>query len=216
MTSGFLERTITHEGREVRFVVYVPRKTTRPLPAILFLHGRGECGVDGLLQVSVGLPIAIMKKRESWPFLVVIPQKATQDSTWWDEKENLQLILASVEKEFQPDAHRRYLTGLSQGGHGTFRLAKHLPWQFAAIAPVCGWVDPALAAKELRDTPVWAFHGEKDTVVKPEGSINAVEAILAAGGKPTLTLYPDLTHNSWDAAYQTSDLPNWLLSHTLE
>lgn len=209
--TGFLEREL--QGRH--YVVYVPRDLKPDFPTILYLHGRGESGTDGLLSCAIGLPLAILRNRARWPFLVVIPQKPTQESAWVDHQEWLSELCKSVEKEFPTDPHRRYLTGLSQGGHGTWRLAKSLPWQFAAVAPVCGWADPERAAKELRDMPLWAFHGMKDDVVKPEGSINAVEAIRAAGGNPKITLYPELGHNSWDETYQQSELPKWLLEHHL-
>lgn len=198
-------------------MVYVP-EPYRPdgsAPAILFLHGRGESGTDGLLQVSQGLGVAIMKARERWPALVIFPQKATQEQDWWSERPMLQAILKAVEGEWATDAHRRTLTGLSQGGHGTFRLARHLAWQFAAVAPICGWVDPQLAAKELADMPMWAFHGDADPVVPVEGTVKAIEAIRAAGGNPTVTIYPGVGHNSWDRAYQESDLAAWLLRQTL-
>lgn len=156
-----------------------------------------------------------MKARERWPALVIFPQKATQEQDWWSERPMLQAILKAVEGEWATDAHRRTLTGLSQGGHGTFRLARHLAWQFAAVAPICGWVDPQLAAKELADIPMWAFHGDADPVVPVEGTVNAIEAIRAAGGNPTVTIYPGVGHNSWDRAYQESDLAAWLLRQTL-
>lgn len=200
------------------YSVFVPSSydSKKTCPSILFLHGMGESGTDGLLPLSVGLPLAIMKARQRWPYLVVIPQKASKQSDWWSERAKLNLILKQVEKEFKSDPHRRYLTGLSQGGHGTFRLAKHLTWQFAAIAPVCGWVDPDTAARELKDIPLWAFHGDQDLVVKVEGTTKAIDAILAAGGNSSMTIFPGVTHNSWDAAYQESPLAEWFLKHTLE
>ena len=206
------------DGAESRFSVFIPHNydPTKPTPTILFLHGKGESGTDGLLQVSVGLPLAIMRARQRWPYIVVIPQKPSQQADWWSERSKLNLILEQVEREFKTDPHRRYLTGLSQGGHGTFRLAKHLVWQLAAVAPVCGWIDPETAARELKDTPLWAFHGDQDTVVKPEGTTKAIDAILAAGGNPSVTIYPGVAHNSWDRAYQESPLAEWFLKHTLE
>lgn len=216
--TGFLDRSVQVDGTEALYSVYLPRgyDPAKPLPAILFLHGMGESGTDGAAQLTTGLPMAIMRARHRWPFLVVMPQKATKQADWWSERGKIEAILKATDAEFKTDPHRRYLTGLSQGGHGAFRLAKQLSWQFAAIAPVCGWVDPDTAARELKDIPLWAFHGERDTVVRVEGTTKAIEAIRAAGGDPKLTLYPELAHNSWDAAYQESPLAEWFLKHTLE
>ncbi len=209
--TGFLDR----ETQERPYVVFVPKGVKKPWPTILFLHGAGECGVDGLRQVAVGLPPAIMLDRGRWPFLVVIPQKKEVRDLWKQDREYLDAVLHAVEKEFEPDPHRRYLTGLSQGGRGTFDLVKSLAWQFAAAAPVCGWADLEQVAKDFRDVPLWAFHGEDDNVVPLKGSRDAVEAILAAGGTAKITTYPETGHNSWDAAYRESELPAWLLEHHL-
>lgn len=47
--TGFLNRTIISEGREYRYVVYVPREfnASRKWPVLLALHGGGERGSDG-------------------------------------------------------------------------------------------------------------------------------------------------------------------------
>lgn len=217
MDSGFLDRSVSVDGEDRRYVVSVPFNCDRskPQPAILFLHGRGECGRDGLFQLFNGLMPAIVRNRSEWPFLCIYPQKGTQDSEWFEERPLLDAILAAVDQEFKVDPHRRYLTGLSQGGRGTLRLAKHLRWQFAAIAAVCGWADASVAGRELADLPVWLFHGEDDLAVPPKGSKDVHAAILAANGDSKLTLYPGVGHNSWDRAYRDEKLSDWFLSHAL-
>ena len=59
--TGFLDRSITLGGRAYRYEVYVPADyATKPSwPTILFLHGAGERGDDGLIQTQVGLGTAI-------------------------------------------------------------------------------------------------------------------------------------------------------------
>jgi predicted peptidase len=214
-STGFLDRSVAFNGRERRFIVYVPLGTAEPLPAILFLHGRGECGADGLFQLINGLMPAIVEKRSVWPFLAVFPQKAEADAEWFDERPMLEAVLSAIDKEFRVDPHRRYLTGLSQGGRGSLRLAKRLPWQFAAVAAVCGWADPLVAGQELKDIPVWLFHGEDDTVIPCERSKEIASAIETAGGTCKLTLYPGVGHNAWEKAYQNEGLADWFLRQTL-
>ncbi|HQT95052.1 MAG TPA: hypothetical protein PK435_10505, partial [Thermoanaerobaculaceae bacterium] len=52
--TGFLFRSIEHEGRELKYAVYVPRAydPSRAWPLILFLHGSGESGTDGSRQLA--------------------------------------------------------------------------------------------------------------------------------------------------------------------
>src|SRR6266540_3176417 len=81
--TGFLDRTITVAGRAYRYQVYVPADyQTKPTwPAILFLHGAGERGNDGLLQTNVGLGAAIRQNPSRYPAIVVLPQ-VPPDSPW--------------------------------------------------------------------------------------------------------------------------------------
>ncbi|MCG9894402.1 MAG: hypothetical protein MH204_02855 [Fimbriimonadaceae bacterium] len=233
MNTGFLE--YEHAGRP--YVVFVPREAETPPPAILFLHGSGESGTDGLKQILTGLGSAVMLDREKWPFQIVFPQKPDFRQLWPTELEALNGILREVEQRHPSDPHRRYLTGLSQGGHAVFNLADKLHWQFAACAPVCGWLtmregmgaEPpapgeaaAIARREaeeaigrFRSLPIWAFHGGKDGVVGPGPAEAIIRAIAESGGDAKFTLFPEADHNSWDPAYRTQDLGSWFLRHTL-
>src|SRR4026208_365283 len=55
--TGFLDRTVTIAGEAYRSQVYVPADYTRSRtwPVVLFLHGGGERGTDGLVQTEVGI-----------------------------------------------------------------------------------------------------------------------------------------------------------------
>mgnify|MGYP001818172793 CR=1 FL=1 len=185
------------------------------MPAILSLHGKGESGTDGLRQTAIGLGVAIPFNRAEWPFVVVFPQKPTQDCLWLEHGEFVNEVLAEVESEFAPDPTRRYITGLSQGGRGVFDLAGKLDWRFAAAAPVCGWTENSNLAKEFKGIPVWAIHGDADEVVPISGSVEAVESIVAAGGDAKLTSLPGVGHNAWDFAYREAGLAEWFLQFQL-
>ena len=83
--TGFLNRTIAVDGVDHRYVVYVPRgfNAATQWPVILFLHGSGEAGTDGLLQTELGLPRAIRRHQERFPAIVVMPQ--VDDGKWWSD-----------------------------------------------------------------------------------------------------------------------------------
>ncbi|HEX6810256.1 MAG TPA: alpha/beta hydrolase-fold protein [Planctomycetota bacterium] len=212
MPTGFLPRTISLDGREHRYVVYVPPGYTkeREWPLLVFLHGMGECGTDGKKHVDVGLGPAMKKDRERWPFVVVFPQKPDRESQWIDHEALVIGVLDATVKEYRISAQQRLLTGLSQGGAGTWALgAKHAD-KFAAIAPVCGYGRPAKVAEALKNMPIWAFHGVDDKAVPAQQSKDLCAAVKEAGGDPLLTLYENTAHNSWDKAYRESNLAEWL------
>ena len=60
----------------------------------------------------------------------------------------------------------------------------------------------------------WAFHGDKDTVVKVERSREMIAAIKVAGGAPRYTELPGVAHDAWTPAYTNRDLYAWLFAQT--
>ena len=133
--TGFLDRSITVGGRSYHYQVYVPADyaSKSNWPAILFLHGAGERGNDGLLQTAVGLGAAIRQNPSRYPAIVVFPQ-APPDSQWVGTPADMAVgALQQTMREFHVDASRVYLTGLSMGGHGTWYVAYRHPELFAAV-----------------------------------------------------------------------------------
>src|ERR1700687_5255436 len=141
--TGFLDRTLSVHGTTYKYQVFVPDNWSpkKKWPIILFLHGAGERGKDGLLQTDVGLPHAIRENRSRFPSVVVIPQCLTDH--WWSEPDMEEVslgALAAATREFKGDPKRTYLTGLSMGGYGSWALATQYPGKFAAIVPICGGI----------------------------------------------------------------------------
>jgi predicted peptidase len=236
--TGFLDRTTTMSGTVHRYQVYLPAAyagSTRRWPVILFLHGAGERGSDGLLQTNVGLPSAIRNAPAHYPAIVIIPQLST-DSLWLGT--SAQAAMAALDQtlaEFRGDPDRVYLTGLSMGGNGTWNLAYQFPERFAAIAPVCGFITPipglgasraivaadsgdafAVIARRLRQMPTWIFHGEVDPAVPVTESRRAAEAFKAAGGNVHYTEFLGGGHNVWDGVYASLQFQEWLFAQHRE
>ncbi len=231
--TGFLDRAIGVEGREYRYQVYVPADyaTESAWPVILFLHGAGERGDDGLLQTAVGLGPAIRRAPERFPAIVVFPQ-APADSLWVGVP--AEMAIAALDRtleEFRVDPGRVYLTGLSMGGHGTWYLAYRHAHRFAAVVPICAWVldfpdfrgsmpvvppddGPPLAAlaDRLANTPIWIFHGEMDPVVPVGGSREPAAALEAISADVRYTEYLGMDHDVWDAAYASDTFLRWLFA----
>jgi predicted peptidase len=240
MQTGFLDRTVTISGTAYHYQVFVPYgdSSKKKWPVILFLHGAGERGSDGLLQTQVGLGQAIRQDAARFPFIVVLPQCPKEKI--WGEADMQALALAALDaslREFHGDRGRVYLTGLSMGGFGAWELAARNPGRFAAIVPVCGGVQPQKhwpqlrvtlvdelhnedpfreVARRIASTPVWIFHGDADSLVPVEQSRHMAEALKAANANYKYTEYPGVDHNSWDKAYAEPDLVPWLLSQSLK
>jgi acetyl esterase/lipase len=230
--TGFLNRRIELHGVSYRFQVYLPEEWRRDdhklWPIILFLHGRGERGSEGMWQTQIGLPEAVRDHPERWPFVIVLPQCPQTD--YWTDPEMMAMAMATLDREteeFHGDPEHSYLSGLSLGGYGAWELARLYPHRWAAIAIAAGgifwsyaperWEEvktlPAEYAHAIGRTPVWLFHGSDDPVVPPRESELMFEALKAAGGHVRLWIYQGLHHDCWVRAYDEPELPRWLLSH---
>jgi poly(3-hydroxybutyrate) depolymerase len=100
------------------------------------------------------------------------------EGEYWTDTDALIALLDEVENKYQIDPTRVYLTGHSMGGFGTWYLAyKHLE-RFAAIAPMSAPFTVTAWAARLKDIPIWAFHGTKDSLVRlwPEARPDIVGA----------------------------------------
>lgn len=180
-------------------------------PLILFLHGAGERGSNLELVKLQGLPNYLRNKKD-FPFVVTYPQCPAR--SYW-EVSMLNNWLEEVLKGLRADPERIYLTGISMGGYGTWHWAAANPNKFAAIIPICGGGEPS-KAKQLAKLPIWAFHGAKDNIVPLRETVEMTSAIEKAGGKPKITIYPDLYHDSWTETYQNEEIYDWLLKHKRE
>ena len=237
--TGFLNRTVSVGGESYRYQVYVPQDfdPKKKWPVILFLHGVGERGDDGLQPTDVGIGHAIRANASRFPFIVVMPQ-CRKDKRWIHAEMQAQAMAALEQsiREFHGDRDRLYLTGLSMGGYGTWDMTAKFPGKFAAYVPICGGIygpakvpdahvglagDPNVAdpyaetARRIGSTPIWIFHGGADDTVPVEESRKMAQALQAAKANVRYTEYPGVGHNAWDRAYAEPELIPWLLAQYL-
>jgi hypothetical protein len=152
--TGFLNRKIELHGITYRFQVYLPedwrRDDQKKWPIILFLHGRGERGSEGMWQTQIGLAEAVRDHPDRWPFVIVMPQCPL--TAHWTDPAMLELAMAALDQESaefhgDPDAHlpdrslagriRRMGAGprsASLGGHRHCRQRRLLELRAGALA----------------------------------------------------------------------------------
>jgi len=202
-------------------------------PLVLFLHGAGERGTDNNapLNGSQGAKLwAETANQASYPCFVVVPQ-CPADKQWvntnWSlgsysitnisistELKMAKDIIETLETQYNIDASRLYITGLSMGGYGTWDFILRYPTMFKAAIPICGAGDPSKASL-IGTMPLRVFHSSDDPTVPVSGSRSMVDAINALGPNTRTEFYTEYTdqgHYSWINAYNTTDLVSWLFT----
>jgi predicted peptidase len=177
------------------------------LPTIVFLHGAGEKGsnLDDVKRHGIA---KVVEEQPNFAFITISPQ--CPRGQFWSVK-RLSMLLDEALAVYPIDSDRIYLTGLSMGGYGTWRWSAAEPQRFAAIAPVCGGGEHN--ARNLKNLPVWAFHGAQDDIVPLGESEQMVAALQACGGNVKFTVYPEANHDSWTQTYNNPQLYEWFLQH---
>ena len=234
----FEKQWLTQNGDTMPFRVLLPENydPSKKYPLVLFLHGRGESGVDNEKQLTHGAKMFLQDSiRKNYPAIVVFPQCAS--NSYWsnvqavitgsktgkrtfyfvsdgEPSQSMKMLMGLVRNllvRYPIKTNQVYVMGLSMGGMGTFELVRRMPHLFAAAIPICGGADP-LTAKELVKTKWWIFHGGKDDVVLPVYSEQMVAALQKVKADVQFTLFPNANHNSWDATFAEPGLLKWLFA----
>lgn len=202
--------TETKEKVSLKYILDLPTNTSKPFPLMLFLHGAGERG-DDLDKVKAHSPFTY-KNLIKEDIAILAPQ--CPNDQYWDTKAVYELLQYII-KNYNVDQSRIYLTGLSMGGWGTWKLADEHPELFAAVAPVCGPMNrPTLsrACMQLAETPIWIFHGALDDVVPLDDSTTMYKKLKSCNKNVQYTIFEGDNHNSWDSSYSNPKLYEWMLA----
>lgn len=196
------------QKKQLNYLLNVPGDAKAKKPLIIFLHGSGEKGND-LERVKVHGPFKYLKTN-SIDAYVLAPQ--CPDGEYWDS-ETLYRLIQKVVKENNIEESRIYLTGLSMGGWGAWNLAFAHPEMFAALVPVCGFIDrvPMLENCKIKDIPTRIFHGLLDDVVDVSYSTTIYKKLKPCSKDISLTIFDDANHDSWTRVYDNSAIYDWML-----
>ncbi|MBQ9129458.1 MAG: dienelactone hydrolase family protein [Clostridia bacterium] len=198
------------QGKIYNYMLWDKGDKSKKRPLILLLHGAGERGesMEELPIVTIH-GVKPLTAGEVTEDMVLVAPQCPSASFWIAEIPTLAAFIEEMVATYNIDESRIALTGLSMGGYGTWCMALRYPDKFYRIAPVCGGGVPWAAG--VLKMPIRAFHGERDSVVSVQNSIDMIEAVKRSGNaNATLTVYPGVDHDSWTRAY-TKELYDFLL-----
>jgi len=193
------------------YMLHKPQLLQTKKPLIVFLHGSGEKGTD-LEKVKSHGPLKYVQNNKIDAFILA-PQ-CPEDEYW--ESESLHQLIQKIVKENNIDTSRIYLTGLSMGAWGAWNLAFAHPDTFAALVPICGFVDrvPMIENCKIAAIPTRIFHGLMDDVVDANYSVSIYKKLKPCSKDIELTLFEDANHDSWTRVYDNSKIYEWMLQQS--
>ncbi len=204
-------------------------------PLIVYLHGMGSRGDDNWKQLIHGSKLLKNKSiYNQYPAVILFPQ--CSDNMMWTHRKvskingkrvfsfpvdtaaplSAELTNMLVDKYLQYDyidSNRVYIVGMSMGGMGVLEFLYRWADKYAAAAVVCGCHNEKLIDKYC-NIPIWFFHGKNDRTVPQEYSQKVYEKLHECNVNSKYTLYKNLAHNCWNAAYSNPDLLKWLNNFT--
>jgi len=196
VAAGELERReLNHGGLTRRYFVHAPAvhqdagESSRPL--VLVFHGAG--GSPETMAALTGFNAVA----DEAGFVVAYPEGI--NGNWNDGRPGVnsdaddvgfvRAILDAMSTTDAIDPKHIYATGLSNGGHLSFRLAFEMSDRIAAIAPVAALLSEALAQKgpPARPIPVMITVGDEDPILPYGGGMVGAAwlrrgPVLSAGG----------------------------------
>jgi hypothetical protein len=135
------------------------------------------------------------------------PEHSTRPVLW--------AILDAVKAEFNIDARRLYVTGISMGCYGTWDIIMRSPGVFAAAAPQSCRGDPntTLLAR-LKDMPIWSMCGTNDSYFAgAQAMANGMAQVGATAF--TFTAMQGVGHSINDRGYDYPGFVDWMFAQRL-
>lgn len=196
---GDHERMIDHDGVARRFIVHVPEAHDGAVAAPLLVNMHGLLS-NPEQQVQWSEMNAAADPRG---YIGVYP--AGTGNSWnagsccgsassggVDDVGFIRALVADVSSAVCIDPQRVYGTGMSNGGHMSFRLACEAADIFAALAPVAGAMRVGDCAPG-RPVPVFAFHGVQDLIVPYADDVSSIDGWAARNGCDPEPVQEDFT-----------------------
>jgi dipeptidyl aminopeptidase/acylaminoacyl peptidase len=187
------------DGMLLPYRIYVPSSyvKTKKYPLIMFLHG---AMVDENTMMNEGV---LQRAAEDRGYIVAGVNGRGPMSGYSKESgavKDVLDVMALMQKYYNIDASRIFLTGHSMGGGGTWSIGMAHRDLFAAIAVMAGTrsgtqdVDLDAAIASGPKIPILITCGGKDTNMPCPPAIAANDKLKAAGYTTKIVEYPDANH----------------------
>lgn len=206
--------TVSKPKASYPYLLYLPKEYSandKNFPLVIYLGGGSQNGNDLNKLKTYGIPFYIEQGHE-YNFIIASPQ--CPEKKYWTTENWFDSLYADLASTYRIDTTRIYVTGISNGGFGTWQVAMDYPHRFAAIAPLCGGVNDkdTVNLGSLKQLPIWTFHGTADDMIpihETERIVNKLEAY----GHIKFTRLQNEGHGI-QYLYENNEIFDWLLQHS--
>jgi poly(3-hydroxybutyrate) depolymerase len=207
VTAGVAQSTVTKvftvNGTSHSCVWHVPSGITKP-PVVFFIHGANGSGA-AFQRETKGDVVADREK-----FIAVYPSASSNGNAgvWADMSGTTNFpfflaVLDTLDKRYQIDRSKIYMTGFSQGGFISFVAGCSYSNIFAAIAPVSGHAGSKCTLK--RPVPVFLTFGAQEDKAAFVKDLNIWLNLDSCTSTPTITRpYTGVSRISYEPCAQGS------------
>ena len=209
------------QKRDLPFIIVVPQLHMFGMNKVPYIANRSADAIPKRLAEGVPARPAMFSSDDP-----ITPAAIAGDMSavppllpdgWERAEQDLLSIITTVQSRFNVDTKRRYLSGISYGGFGSWYLASKQPQLFAAVAPIVGWGHPDLMPPIARaKTPLWVFAAGRDLAINKNYFYPGIERLRQLGhDNVRFSMLEQAGHDVWKQVYAGADLYDWLLQQSL-
>jgi dienelactone hydrolase len=242
---GFKGRVFQVGGVSMPYRLFVPKNydETKAYPLVLYLHHAGLVGTDNCIQLTeeigsggyggvfVHSATAPDKTKfvtqDKYPHFLLAPQATNSQFGFGGggpgsatapvhpTRAAVYGILDEVRGQYNIDARRIYVTGISMGCFGTWDIIMRNPTYFAAASPQSCTGDPnTQILSKLIDSPIWEMCGTADGFFA--GAQQMADAMKTVGARAfTFTPFQGVGHSIHDLGYDYPGFIDWMFAKSL-
>jgi dienelactone hydrolase len=200
--TGLIRHPTTVGGEQFEALIEIPAEyqPAKKWPLRVQLHGGvGRPPQAGRQPQSMRIP--------GEPQIYIEPQ-ASDDNAWWhaSQVDSILGLLDMVKRKYNVDEAQTYLTGISDGGTGTYFFALREPNPWSACLTLNGQplvlanrdarIDGNLYLGNLANCPLYIENGDRDPLYPAETVTPIVDAIRKAGITPVYHVMRNDKHDT--------------------
>jgi predicted peptidase len=185
-------------------------------PLIVYFHSASGTSMAFASFRQIARSDALLKANDKYPAIILYPHVPSQTVTWQQMIGAVNDLVSQIIDEYPIDTDRVYALGFSDGGYGALSIGVRFPERFAAVAEISGYYNNLDDLCNLKDTPVYVYHGDQDEVISVDQAYLIQKSLAGCSDLLTVTILKGKNHmQAAETTLDSIELYNNLFSNTL-